>query len=195
MEYGQNEKFWSDFTASTLGSASSFTNGATDSKNTNELGIDYAWKDGVDFNSGQCVKLKGDSEYALEPSICSDEAHYICAKDLCGGGFQWYDMKSCAKVMDSTSSKQDALAACKGLNPGATLLMPKTKHDQNVMEDFLRHTNFHEEVYLGAEILDDGHWFWDDGNPLFVSSEFNQLNNKNSISHLLKQDLNPYVQL
>ena len=176
MEYGQNEDFWSDFTASALGSASGFTNGATASKNTIDLGIDYAWKDGVDFSSGECVKLKGDSEYALEPSICSDEAPYICVKDLCGGGFLWYDMKSCAKVMDSTLSKQDALATCKELTPGATLLMPKTKHDQNVMEDFLRHNNFHEEVYLGAENLDNGHWFWDDGSPLFVSSEFNQFN-------------------
>ena len=99
--------------------------------------MDFAWKDGVTFDStSQCVQMKSDSEYALEPSTCSGEAYYICMKNLCGSGFQWYDMKSCAKVMDNTATKADALKACKELSPAANLAMPSSSSEQKIFGVF-----------------------------------------------------------
>ena len=70
--------------------------------------------------------------------LFSGPARFICMKPVCPDGFQWYDMKTCAKSMDSAASKADALTSCKGFNPGATLLMPKTENDQQVMENYLQ---------------------------------------------------------
>ena len=69
-------------------------------------------------------------------------------KPVCPDGFQWYDMKTCAKSMDSAASKADALTSCKGFNPGATLLMPKTENDQKVMENYLKRIG---KVHLSRE--------------------------------------------
>lgn len=167
LEYGDSEPFWSDFvgTGSTI---DDYQNGEDPPKSTRDLQMDYAWKSGASFGPA-CVQMKAENQYALEPVDCSGEAKFLCIKTLCPSGFLMYDMKTCAKVMTNTASKDDAIAACQALNPGAKMLAPKTKYEQFVMENFLQKAGLTTEVYLAAKKQDSGHWFWDDGTPIFVS--------------------------
>ena len=163
-EFAADETIWSDF----KGSGSTMTdyiNGA--GQTTTELNIDNAWKNGASFGQS-CVQMKAGSMYALEPSDCSGEAKYICTKDVCPSGFSWYDKKSCAKVMDATKSKEEALTECKAANPAATLMMPKSASQQKYMVQFLKNSAFTSEVFLGASRGEDYQWSWDDGFPVFV---------------------------
>ena len=166
QEFGEGETFWSDFKGSGSTMAD-YVNGAATGQTTSDLNMDDAWKTGASFGS-PCTQMKPDSLYALEPAECSGEAKYICTKDVCPEGFAWYDKKSCAKVMDSTMSKSDALTQCKTDNPAATLLMPKSASEQRSMAQFLKTSGFTGEVFLGASRDDDFRWYWDDGYPIFV---------------------------
>ena len=67
--------------------------------------------------------------------------------------------------------KDAAVTACQTLNPGASLLMPKSINDQQVLEQFLKRSGLTNEIFLGAEKRDSGHWFWDDEKPMFVSGK------------------------
>ena len=107
MEVAPTEPIWSDFIGSGANQGD-YINGA--SKTTSAMNMDYAWKDGVSFGD-PCVQMKLENEYALEPTDCSGPAKFICMKTVCPDGFQWYDMKTCAKTMDSAASKDDAIAA------------------------------------------------------------------------------------
>lgn len=145
-----------------------YSNGDDSPKTSTDLGMDWIWKTGASYGPS-CVLMKFNNQYALEPSDCTEEANYICVKSICPPGFTMYDKKFCAKVMDSTANKDDATTACKNLNPGANLLMPKTHHDQLLMSNFLENSNENSEVYLGMKKDSSGHWMWDTGNPVFVS--------------------------
>ena len=70
--------------------------------------------------------------------------------------------------------KDAAVASCQTLNPGASLLMPKSIHDQLVLEQYLKSSDLTSEIFLGAEKRDSGHWFWDDEKPMFVSGKIFQ---------------------
>ena len=171
MEVAPIEPIWSDFSGSGSNQGD-YING--ESKTTSTMNMDYAWKDGVSFGD-PCVQMKQENEYALEPTDCTGPAKFICMKTVCPDGFQWYDMKTCAKTMDSAASKDDAIASCKSLNPGATLAIPKSTHEQKIMEQYLKRTDFTDEIFLGAIKKDNGHWFWDDENPMFVSGKIIQI--------------------
>ena len=67
--------------------------------------------------------------------------------------------------------KDAAVTSCQTLNPGASLLMPKSIHDQQVLEQFLKRSDLTSEIFLGAEKKDSGHWFWDDEKQMFVSGK------------------------
>ena len=67
--------------------------------------------------------------------------------------------------------KDAAVASCQTLNPGASLLMPKSINDQQVLEQFLKRSDLTSEIFLGAEKRDSGHWFWDDEKAMFVSGK------------------------
>ena len=67
--------------------------------------------------------------------------------------------------------KDAAVTSCQTLNPGASLLMPKSIHDQQVLEQFLKRSDLTSEIFLGAEKKESGHWFWDDEKQMFVSGK------------------------
>ena len=108
-------------------------------------------------------------DYLLNPAKCTDEANYMCMKLLCPSGLKWYDMKRCVKIMDTPSTKDEALAKCREIHAGANLFTVKSNYEQNVMEQFLLRAGVTDEVFLGATKLENGHWFWDDGNPIFTT--------------------------
>ena len=63
-ESGLDVPIWSDFTSS--GSTKEdFQNG--DSKTTNILDLDYAWKEGATFDK-QCVQMKAENDFSLGKS-------------------------------------------------------------------------------------------------------------------------------
>ena len=101
LHIGLTESIWSDFTGT--GSAlTDYTNGAAET--TTALNMDLAWKTGASFGD-PCVQMKSDANFALEPTDCSGPAKYICMKSVCPDGFQWYDMRTCVKTMDTPASK------------------------------------------------------------------------------------------
>ena len=110
-----------------------------------------------------------ENDFALEPADCSLEAKYVCVKSVCPQGFEWYDSKSCVKLMDTTASKSNAMSSCRNIHPRASLLTPKSANDQMVIKNYLKRKSFTDSLFLGAEMNENGHWHWDDGNPLFVS--------------------------
>ena len=167
VENGHGEPIWSDFTG-TGTNKEDFING--DNKTTNMLDLDYAWKTEITYDK-QCVQMDPKNNYLLEPVDCSLESKYICMKTTCPDGFQWYDMNSCVSAIDSTSSKKDASASCKNLHPKAKLLSPKTAFDQMIFQEYLKSNSFTHEVFLGAEMNENGHWFWDADNPIFVAGK------------------------
>ena len=165
MENIPEESIWSDFTG-TGASQDDYVNG--NSETINSLGLDYAWNDGVTFDK-QCVQMNFENDFALEPADCSLEAKYVCVKSVCPQGFEWYDSKSCVKLMDTTASKSNAMSSCTKIHPRASLLAPKSANDQMLIKNYLKRKSFKDSLFLGAEMNENGHWHWDDGNPLFVS--------------------------
>lgn len=145
-----------------------YTNTDETPRTTADLNMDFAWKTGASFGDS-CVIMKSSNQYSLEPAACTEEANYVCIKSICPAGFIMYDKKFCAKVMDSTATKDDAVSACRDLNPGANLFIPTTHYDQVLMKNFLLKSNENNEVYLGMTKDANGHWVWDTGSPVFVS--------------------------
>ena len=100
------------------------------------------------------------------------------------------------------ASKSDALESCKSFHPSASLLSVKSAHKQMMFEEYLKRNSFTNEIFLGAELKENGHWFWDDGNPIFVSGNLYEIlifNLKNYIQiffvFLLKDLIGPHFQL
>ncbi len=87
---------------------------------------------------------------------------------VCPDGFESLDGMNCVKLIDTAASKADALTQCHSVNPRATLVTPKTDLQQRNLVQFLKDHNVNEDVHLGLSKKDDGFWYWDDGEPLFV---------------------------
>ncbi len=75
---------------------------------------------------------------------------------------------NCVKVIDTAANKDDALAACQAINPSAIMVTAKTELQQDNLARFLKDQGVTEDVYLGLTKDADGHWYWDDGDPMFV---------------------------
>jgi hypothetical protein len=71
--------------------------------------------------------------------------------------------------MEEPLSRPEALKKCRESNPNANLMMPKSANGQHMLERFLTGRNFmNGNFFLGME-KNNGHWFWDDGSPVFVT--------------------------
>ena len=116
-----SEHVWSDYVGPGVAS-SEYKNG--EAKSSTDLDMDYAWKTAAPYGQ-DCVRMAADSNYQLEPVGCSGTARFVCVKPACPAGFEWYDKKSCAKVVDTPESKDSALEECKKIHPRAKMLTPK----------------------------------------------------------------------
>ena len=74
----------------------------------------------------------------------------------------------CLAVFAESLSKESAQSKCQSINPSAKLIMPKTAWTQTHLEDFANLKNFSDgKIFLGMS-KNNGHWYWDDGTPVFV---------------------------
>ena len=73
---------------------------------------------------------------------------------------------------------------CQALNPQASLVMPKTNWTQSLLEKFGTLKNFSDgKIFLGMSKI-NGHWFWDDGTPVFVTCKI-IINKQNNLANMI----------
>ncbi len=170
-EHGNSATFWSDFTGSGP-SMTDYVNGdSANAQTSTDMNMDFAWTSSASFGGpNECAQMKSANNYLLEPAPCTGEANFVCIKTVCPTGMMMLSTKQCAQVMDSTKTKAEALTECQNINPAATLATPKTSFDQKLLEQFLTRNAITGDVVLAASKSEEGHWFWDDGSPIFIAN-------------------------
>ena len=89
----------------------------------------------------------------------------------CPEGFSWLDHQGCVAVVEDPLPRDEALAKCRQNNPNANLMLPKTAAGQAQLEGLVGGMPESGGSYFIGMTRVDGHWLWDDGSPVFVTSE------------------------
>ena len=202
-----SDDVWSDFKDGS--NALDYFNGAAlNAKKISELGMGAEIWNPSDSHTMPCVKMSAFVEYKLASVACSETAKYICTKQsrknsisfnmscpfstysfllVCPDGFTSLDGINCVTVIDTAASKEDALAECRKLNPSAIMVTPKTEVQQRQLQKLLNDGSVTEDIHIGLSKADDGHWYWDDGDPLFVQCMLHQVRHPKSKKKLTRE--------
>ena len=90
---------------------------------------------------------------------------------VCPQGFEWLNQQSCIAVIDVAAGQTAAQAKCKELNPFSSLTIPKTFHQQELLQTFAEKKSILKTDFFLGMTKAAGYWIWDDGSPLFVKRE------------------------
>ena len=87
---------------------------------------------------------------------------------VCPSGFDWFNQQGCVTVVTTASSKASAAQTCQGMNPLASLAMPKSDFTSMQMNQLVSSKNLTNGKFFIGMTKVGNQWIWDDGTPVFV---------------------------
>jgi len=94
---------------------------------------------------------------------------------VCPPGFSWLDENGCVAMIERPLSKQEALTKCREKNTNANLVMAKTAQAQLLLQNMADGKTLSNGNFFLGMTKTNGHWYWDDGSPVFVTCKITLL--------------------